>query len=147
MDGGAAYTVPRVRSISPLNHAMTYVPSLDLYVDSTDPFSHFGTLSFEVMDKPTVLTGLGRLDRTPRMNADQNGVRTSIEMTIQPDGTIEGHSEATMSGKYEADSRSNRFYSQPTPEAQVVKNLLNRFNETGAGSLDYPDPTVLDQPF
>ena len=29
----------------------------------------------------------------------------------------------------------------------MVKNLLSRFNETGTGSLDYPDPTVLDQPF
>jgi len=47
----------------------------------------------------------------------------------------------------EAASRASRFDAQPTPEVQVVKSLLNRFNETGSGSLDYPDPTVLDQPF
>ena len=29
----------------------------------------------------------------------------------------------------------------------MVKTLLNRFNETGTGSLEYPDPTVLDQAF
>ena len=52
-----------------------------------------------------------------------------------------------MSGIFEAESRSNRFYAQPSPEEQVVKSLLNRFNETGAGSLDYPDPSVLDQSF
>jgi transglutaminase-like putative cysteine protease len=147
VNAGSAYTLATVGSIGPPNHIITYVPSLDLYVDSTDEFSHFGTLSFEVMDKPTVLTALGRLGHTPSMKADLNVVRTSIEMKIQSDGTIEGRSEATMSGISESGSRANRFYAQRTPEEQVVKKLLNRFNETGSGSLDYPDPKLLDQPF
>jgi transglutaminase-like putative cysteine protease len=147
VSAGPAYTLSRIGVFAPLNHAITYVPSLDKYVDSTDEFSPFGTLSFEIMDKPTVLTALGRLGRTPRTMADQNVVRTTIEMKIQPDGTIEGHSDATMSGISEAGSRANRYYAQPTPEARVVKSLLSRFNETGTGSLDYPDPTVLGQAF
>jgi transglutaminase-like putative cysteine protease len=147
VNSGSAYTLAAVGSIGPPNHIITYVPSLDLYVDSTDAFSHFGTLSFDVMDKPTVLTALQRLGHTPNTKADQNVVRSSIEMKILPDGTIEGRSDATMSGISESGSRASRFYAQPTPEEQVVKTLLNRFNETGTGSLDYPDPTVLDQPF
>jgi transglutaminase-like putative cysteine protease len=147
VSSGTAYTMSSVGVVSPLNHAITYVPSLDKYVDSTDPFAPYGTLSFDVMDKPTVLTALKRLGRTPRMEANQNTVRTAIEMKIRADGTIEGHSAATLSGKYESDSRASRFYGQSTPEVQVVKNLLNRFNETGTGSLEYPDPTVLDQTF
>ena len=147
VSAGPAYTMSSVGVFAPLNHAITYVPSLDMYVDSTDEFSPFGTLSFEIMDKPTVLTALGRLGRTPRTMADQNVVRTTIDMTIQPDGTIEGHSDSTMSGISEAGARANRFYAQPNPEEQVVKTLLNRFNETGTGSLEYPDPTVLDQAF
>ena len=147
VNSGSAYTLATVGSIAPPNHAINYVPSLDMYVDSTDQFLPYGTLSFDVMDKPTVLTALGRLGRTPSTKADQNVVRTSIEMKIQPDGTIDGHSSATMRGILESDSRANRFYAQPTAEEQVVKNLLNRFNETGTGSLDYPDPTALDQPF
>jgi len=147
VSSGSAYTISTIGSISPMNHAITYVPSLDIYVDSTDEFSRYGTLSFEVMDKPTVLTALGRLGHTPSTKADQNVVRTSISMKILPDGSIEGHSESTLSGISESGSRANRFYTQPTPEEQVVKNLLNRFNETGTGSLDYPDPTILDQSF
>ena len=147
VSAGSAYTMSKIGVVTPLNHAITYVPSLDKYVDSTDEFSPYGTLSFEVMDKPTVLTGLKRLGRTPSTKADQNVVRTTILMKIQPDGTIEGHSASTLSGISESGSRANRFYAQPTPEVEVVKNLLNRFNETGTGSLDYPDPTVLDQSF
>ena len=147
VNSGSAYTLAMVGAIGPPNHIITYVPSLDLYVDSTDQFSHYGTLSFEVMDKPTVLTALKRLGHTPSTKADQNVVRTTILMKIQPDGTIEGHSEATLSGVSESGSRANRYYAQPTAEEQVVKTLLTRFNETGTGSLDYPDPTVLDQSF
>ena len=147
VSSGRAYTLSTIGSIAPLDHAITYIPILNLYVDSTDSFSHVGTLSFDVMDKPTVLTGLGRLGRTPRMRADENGVRTLIEMKIRVDGTIEGHSKAAMTGTYESDSRANRFYAQSSPEEQVVKELLNRFNETGTGSLEHGDPMALDQPF
>ena len=147
VNSGSAYTLAQVGTIGPPNHVITYVPTLGIYVDSTDQFSPYGTLSFEVMDKPTVLTALGRLGRTPSTKADQNVVRTSIEMTIQADGTIVGHSAATMAGIPESGSRANRFYAQSTAEDQVVKKLLNRFNETGSGSLDYGDPSALDKPF
>jgi transglutaminase-like putative cysteine protease len=147
VNSGGAYTLAAVGSIGPPNHAITYVPSLDIYVDSTDQFAPYGTLSFEIMDKPTVLTALGRLGRTPSTKADQNVSRTSIEMKIRPDGTIEGHSAGSTSGIFESESRANRFYSQSTAEDQVVKKLLGRFNETGSGSLEYGDPSALDEPF
>jgi transglutaminase-like putative cysteine protease len=147
VNSGGAYTLATVGSIGPPNHAITYVPSLDIYVDSTNQFAPYGTLSFDVMDKPTVLVALGRLGHTPSTKADQNVVRTSIEMKIRPDGTIEGHSAATMSGIMESGSRASRFYAQSTAEDQVVRKLLNRFNETGSGSLEYGDPSALDKPF
>ena len=135
--GDARTRLSTVGSIAPLNHAITYVPSLDMYVDSTDQFSPFGTLSFEVMDKPTVLTALGRLGRTPRTMADENVVRTTIDMVIQPDGTIEGHSASIMSGIFEAGvACQSVLCAVQHPEEQVVKSLLNRFNETGSGSLE-----------
>ncbi len=147
VNSGSAYTLASVGSVGPPNHVITYVPSLDIYVDSTNQFSPYGTLSLDVTDKPTVLTALGRLGHTPSTKADRNVTRTLIEMTIRSDGTIEGRSTATMSGILESDSRANRFYAQSTAEDQVVKKLLNRFNETGSGSLEFGDPSALDTPF
>jgi transglutaminase-like putative cysteine protease len=147
VNAGSAYTLATVGSVGPPNHIITYIPSLDLYVDSTNQFAPSGTLSFSVMNKPTILTALGRLGRTPAMRADQNVVRTEIEMTIRPDGMIEGHASSSITGVLESESRANRFYAQSSAEAEVVKKLLYRFNETGSGSLDYPDPTVLDHSF
>jgi transglutaminase-like putative cysteine protease len=147
VSSGDAYTLSAIGSISPTNHVITYVPSLDTYVDSTDQFSHYGTLSFGVMDKPTVLTALGRLGRTPRMRAEDNVERATIDMVIQPDGVIEGQTSTMASGIFEADDRADRFYAQSSPEEKVVRSLLSRFNETGSGSLEYGDPMALDHPF
>ena len=90
----------RFRKLDPLafNHVITYLPSLDLYVDSTAQFAPFGILPFGDTDKPVALTSLGRLGRTPRMRADVNVSRTKVSMVIHSDGTIEGTSTATMSG-------------------------------------------------
>lgn len=147
VNSGSAYKLATVGTIGPPNHIITYVPTLDLYVDSTDRFSPFGMLSFGVMDKPTVLTALGSLGRTPRMRSEQNVQRAVIDMVIRPNGVIEGHTSTTQSGVYEAESRSDSFYAQSSAEAKVVKDFLYRFNETGSGSLEYGDPMALDQPF
>jgi hypothetical protein len=75
------------------------------------------------------------------------GARTTIEMTIRPDGMIEGRSSAILSGVFESEIRANRFSLQSSAEQDVVKAILQRFNETGSGSLEYPDPRELNKPF
>ena len=107
---GSSYTLPKVGSFASFNHVITYLPSLDLYVDSTAQFAPFGVLPFGDTDKPVVLTSLGRLGRTPRMRADANVTPTKVSMVIHPDGTIEGTSKATMTGeplKYLPDLRGS----------------------------------------
>jgi transglutaminase-like putative cysteine protease len=132
---------------TPINHVITYIPSLDMYLDSTARFAPFGTLPSEIMDKPVVITSLAQLGRTPRMKAEAHATRVSVSMTIRPDGSIDGESSSTMSGTSEVKSRSNRFYTKSTPEEEVVNVLLFRFNETGSGSIDHPAPEDLDEPY
>lgn len=147
VSSGSAFQLPNVGANAPLNHVITYVPELDIYVDSTDQFSHFGSLPSGDMDKPTVLTALGRIGHTPSMRADQNVYRAVINLVIREDGSIDGTVKATVTGVMEGEVRATRFYSQSTPEPQVVKGLLQRFNETGSGSIEYEDPNALDKPF
>jgi transglutaminase-like putative cysteine protease len=144
---GNAYKLTKVGAIQPLNHVITYIPSLDLYLDSTDQFSPFGLLIFEDLDKPTVLTALGKIGHTPRMNASENVGRVDSRLKIDRDGVIHGASSVTYQGVPEIDSRRNRFYEKSRSEQQVVKELLQRFNETGDGMMDFPDPERIDQPY
>ncbi len=147
VSAGSAYQLPTVGAISPLNHAITYIPSLDLYLDSTDQFAPFGTLPSSDMDKPTVLTALGRMGRTPTMRADRNVQSSAIKLQIRADGSIDGTARTTVNGVMEGEVRAARFYAQSLPEPQVVKEMLRRFNETGTGSLVHEDPNALDKPF
>jgi transglutaminase-like putative cysteine protease len=141
-----SYTLPKVGSFA-FNHVITYLPSLDLYVDSTARFAPFGVLPFADADKPVALTSRHRLGRTPRMRADVNVTRTKEAMVIHSDGTINGTSMATESGTYEISSRSWRFSDRASPENQVVKGLLSRFGETGSGSISYVDPEDIEKPY
>lgn len=144
---GSSYTLPTVGTFVSFNHVITYLPSLDLYVDSTAQFAPFGVLPFGDADKPVALTSLGRIGRTPRMRADVNVSHTKVSMVIRSNGTIEGTSMATMSGTYEMSSRSARFSDRGSPENEIVKGLLSRFGETGSGSISHVDPEDIDKPY
>ncbi len=131
----------------PINHVITYVPSLDLYLDSTDPFAPFGTLPLGDLDKPVVLTGLNRLGHTPPMKADDHTSHTKVRMTVHPDGSISGKALARRTGYLEIGSRASRFEDQSKSMSDVVRSQLFRFNETGTGTLRYTDPADITQPF
>jgi transglutaminase-like putative cysteine protease len=142
-----SYRLATVGSFDPVNHVITYIPDLDLYVDSTARFAPFGTLPFVDTDKPVILTSLGRIGRTPRLRADQNVVDTQVSMLIHADGTIEGSSKATMTGDYERSSRSNRFADRASPADQIVKGMLSRVGETGTGTVTNADPEDINVPY
>lgn len=144
---GSAYKLAKVGVIQPLNHVITYVPSLDLYLDSTDQFTPFGLLIFEDMDKPTVLTALGKMGRTPRMVAAEHVAKVDMTMKIDNQGVVHGASSVVYQGVPEIESRRTRFYTKSRSERQVVKDLLQRFNETGGGSMEYPEPERIDLPY
>lgn len=62
---GTAYSVPSVPTLGVLNHVITYVPSLDLYLDTTDASIAAGNLPLAMLDKPVLLTTIGHFRQTP----------------------------------------------------------------------------------
>ena len=132
----------------PLDHVITYVPSLDLYLDSTDRFAVFGSLPVSDLDKPVVLINLDRLGRTPRMRAADHTATATVAMRILADGRVEGRTKARSTGQFENMDRARYFFDSAKPEDTVVKNWLFRFNESGAGHFTPTgDPQDLSQPF
>lgn len=58
VNSGNTYTLPKYPVISPHNHAISYIPQFDMYLDSTSQSTPFGSIPFGVRDKPVVLTAL-----------------------------------------------------------------------------------------
>ena len=74
VQSGSSYKLPELPVADAFNHVMNYIPSLDLYVDSTAEDMPFGSLPYSVAGKPVVLT---------RMPPPFGGLRRSI---IDPTG-------------------------------------------------------------
>jgi tetratricopeptide (TPR) repeat protein/transglutaminase-like putative cysteine protease len=90
-------------SLAVFNHAILYVPSLDLYLDGTA--SYTGTRELPGEDRgATVLVvspdGPPRFTRTPEAPAGQNRTESRFEVTLRPDGSarVEGHSRVAGAG-------------------------------------------------
>lgn len=132
---------------SPINHVITYIPSMDLYLDSTAQLVPFGKLDEQVLDKPTVLVALNRLGRTPKMQAADNTQVSRTELTLLPDGRIEGINSASMTGTLEINARFQRHGEQSEPMESTVNQLLLRFNEIGVGKVLVTPSMKTDKPF
>jgi len=132
---------------SPINHVITYLPSLDLYLDSTAQFVPFGKLDDQVIDKPTVLVALNRYGRTPKMRAHENTLTSHTHMTLNSDGSIEGKNESVLTGTMEINYRLAKFSEMTDPMEKTVNDMLYRFNEIGSGNISYTTPKNIESPF
>ncbi len=59
------YSLPDTPGLSALDHVITYVPSLDLFLDSTAPYAPFGLLLASEYDKPVVIADRDRRASEP----------------------------------------------------------------------------------
>jgi len=141
---GDAYRLPELAISNPINHVITYIPSLDLYVDSTAQFAAVGTLPTEDSDKPVIITATGEVRRTPRQAPTRDGMRTSSHMTMLADGRIQGQSVMHFKGTYAIDSRQAWHARQHKDPQNIVDSILGRNKESGTGRFNYGDPLDLN---
>jgi transglutaminase-like putative cysteine protease len=145
INSSTAYLLPKLPTPGIFDHVITYVPSLNVFLDSTSRFSPLGTLPIGDMDKPVVLTQSGTLSRTPKTDPSKDRTEARVQMRLTRDGSIEGKSQAKMFGVFEVASRSSQFSYQNKNQADIVNRLLSRFQETGWGEIGKTEPTNYDK--
>jgi hypothetical protein len=144
---GRAMRLPELTLLTPFNHVITYVPSLDLYLDSTARFAPLGTLPDEVMDKPVLLTATGQVARTPKSSPATDFTHTRAWMQVIGTGEVWGSALAVYGGSEEVDSRSAQFDNLGKQAEDLARGYLSRFGETGTGEIKVDDPLDLDKPW
>jgi len=147
VNSGNVYSLPKYPVISPQNHAITYIPQFDMYLDSTSQSTPFGSIPFGVRDKPVVLAALKKVSKTPTMIANENVVESKIKMQVQEDGYIYGTSHTKVKGPTEGGYRANQKPNIGRENQVVVKEILDIFGETGKGELHTTDPYNFDIPY
>ncbi len=147
INSSAAYLLPQLPTPGIFDHVITYVPSLNLFLDSTSRFAPVGTLPNGDLDKQVVIAATGALGRTPMTHPSKDRTESRIQMKLTRNGSIEGKSQAKMFGVFEVASRGSQFNYQNKDQANVVNGLLSRFQETGWGEIEKTDPTNFDKPW
>ena len=141
-----SYRLPNVPVAGAFNHAITYVPSLDLYLDSTSSFSRYAFLPGADAGKPVLQIGSGKLAATPVAHAKDDTVFNRVEMIIKPDGSISGKSLIFTMGSGESGLRRQIAFVPAGSKDKFVTRWLGN-TQKGDGTYVSSDPNDLDKPF
>lgn len=143
---GTSYKLADVPTLGSLNHVITYIPEFDLYVDSTDPFSAFGALPAEDSDKPVIHTAdFKDIRRTPPTGAGNNGVETTVQVSVDGEGNARVASEIVAKGAHAQQLRMLQSRLTPQETDAHVRQALSTVGLTGSGTLTRADPFDLSE--
>lgn len=142
-----AYTLPKYPVIGPFNHVITYIPAWNLYLDSTAEMASYGTLPDDELDKPTLLTALGKVGHTPKPKKENNRTITKLTMQIDKDGEIQGKASTQYFGSAEIRARYKYEGADTSLSDRMVSKQLAKFRQTGEGSIKISEVYDLDKPF
>ncbi len=96
---GGSPTLPELPVAAAVNHVMNYVPSLDLFVDSTSKNTPFGTQPSSTSNRPVVLTGPPYgIRKTPSIDDRTNWVRVKRKLQNRPDTSTDGETKPDTDG-------------------------------------------------
>ncbi|MBL8918437.1 MAG: DUF3857 domain-containing protein [Myxococcaceae bacterium] len=135
-------------SLAAFNHAIAYVPALDLWLDGTADFH--GSRELPSSDRvANVLvvepSGNSRFLVTPEANPADNLTSISLEVTLKVDGSATARGTVLAQGQAAPELR--RQYQTPaTRQATFEQVWANSFPGVSASDLVVTDTTKLEQP-
>jgi cellulose synthase operon protein C len=123
-------------SLAPFDHAIVYVPSMDLYLDGTA--EHTGSTELPVMDRGAigllVNEGKPKLVRLPQAPPEQSVTRRHVDVTLAADGSAQLAADVQVTGAHAPDWR-RRYLAEGTRRERASQDLASDFGpiELGAG--------------
>ncbi len=147
INSDSSFTLPKLPIGTPFDHVITYIPQLDLYLDSTSPFAPMGTLPAGDMGKPVLIAATGKIGKTPSQSPLHDFITSESELVLHNDGRVSGKNKSSMHGSFEVSSRGTHFSYQNQDPVEVVNSSLRRYQETGAGAFKKNEPSNLDAPW
>ncbi len=127
------------------DHIISYVPALDLYLDSTAQYLPFGGQAYWLAGKSVLHVDASTGTRTtPAMTATDNKMSTSLTVSIGLDGSINGKLNELSHGGIAFDRRSVVAGVDPLRRSDVIKQLLARNGLNGKGEFTAGNPSSDD---
>jgi transglutaminase-like putative cysteine protease len=144
INAGNSYTLPKVPVVSMVNHVITYLPDMDLYLDSTSSSTPFGMLPPGSSGKPVLLVnGYRDGSRTPGMPLGSNRQRMVTTLKVLADGSVSGQVNVHVQGIFAAASRAGFRDVSDEQRKEMVKNYFQAMGHIGSGSIEWDDAKSL----
>jgi transglutaminase-like putative cysteine protease len=131
------YAAPSVPTLRFFNQVITYIPSLDIYLDSSADSIAAGYLPDNEIDKPVLLTKTGKLARTPPTQASR--VAGISRFKFAADGSADFTKSMSLTGwEAEVYRAGNRTVAQADRD-NLVARILAAQGQKGTGTFDPGD--------
>ncbi|KFA35003.1 transglutaminase, partial [Xanthomonas vasicola pv. musacearum NCPPB 4384] len=141
-------TLPDIPVLGRFNHAITYIPAFDLYVDSTNPYARFGQLPAGDLDAPVVHTRDGKVTQTPPNDRKVNRYVARTEYRFAPQGGLQGMTTLDSGQTGEVGLRAMFVQLNAQNRNRIEESILAQSGFDGTGDLLIQgDPLDLDAPF
>lgn len=139
---------PEVASLSAFNHAIAYVPKLDLFLDGTAEFH--GSRELPSADRVANVLIIepdapSRFLTTPEAQPEENGTVLTMDVTLKPDGSAQAKGTMVATGQGAPELR--RTYETPaTRQATFEQQWAQSFPGVQASQVTLSEPRALEQP-
>lgn len=130
------------------NHAILYIPSLNLFADATSPNTRLGLIPQQIVGKKAVLAGTKTgIIETPANRPEECQIGSTIKIEWQPNGDLRSTSVGTYKGRSELIFRP-LFEGAVARSAEVVPLMLAYYGMTGTGRITKTtNPFRVGEPF
>ena len=144
VDTGSAYRLGRIPLVSKVDHVFNYIPSLNLYADSTSDSTPFGMLPFADSGKPVLhVKDYREGTRTPVLRPGSNLQVMKTVSEILPDGTVKADISIELTGQYAVSARARMRNMTKEQETEIVPNMFRNSGYVASGQIEKEDPKEL----
>ena len=134
INSGNVFRLPKVPTLGIFNHMITYVPSLDLYLDPTAGAIAAGYLPNQDLGKPVLLVKSGQLAATPATQTERT--RNRVVVQIGKSGGSLFRVVKTGSGALAEPYRQAIRATRPAERDLLLGRMLQGFGQRGHGVFD-----------
>lgn len=138
---------PSPASLAAFDHAIAYVPSLDLYLDGTAEDT--GSTELPPMDRGSLALqineGKPKLVTLPDAPPEASVLAEKIVTTLAPDGSAQLEWRAEATGAHAAAWRQ-RYQAKATRPQRLTEALVGRFHGVVVGAVDTNELSDVEQP-
>ncbi len=145
---GGGPTLPKIPVLGRFNHAITYVPEFDLYLDSTSAWARFGQLPDGDLGAPVVRTRDASVARTPANDPQRNATAMDVRFTFDAQGNLRGETVPQLSENGEIGMRAQFAQLNAQNRARAEESIMAASGFDGRGQLQLQGvPVDLTHPF